>query len=281
MTHAVLDPPALRRLVERSQPLDQTLPPWARRSHPVAKRQLGIYWKTLPLEVGLWVRLLLLQAGLVLAAIPFPLLYSLVMPIVTVSIILVPCAFYLYGQVLFNIARQSAAAIFDERRSHTLALLLVTPLPLHEILLSKIAAAIWRGLDNLSLVLTAHVFFSLPILVLHYANLFAAEQLDPLLTAGAIIAALALHMARLFVEPVLVGAVGVLIGACLSPRIAAEIVAVTLGAAYFVFVNLPRLLPLSPLARLLVETALPLLLALVLAAGALALALRLLRRSLD
>lgn len=269
MTHT-LDPAAIRRLTEGTTRIDDNLPRWARRSHPIVRQQLGIYWKTLPLEVELWTRLLILQVGLVLLALPFPLLYSFVMPIVTVSIILVPGAFYVYGLVLMQIGRRATDAMFTERRSNTLALLRVTPLALHEIFFSKIAASIWRNLDNLSLVFSAHVLLSLPLLVLQYANIFGPGATQSAQTVVAIILALLVNMLRLFLEPVMVGALGLLFGTFVNPRIAAEIITITLSAVYFAFINLPRLLPLGPTARLLVDFALPLGLPVIITVGALA-----------
>lgn len=266
--------------MEGTRRIDYGLPRWARRSNPIVKHQLGLYWKTLPLEIELWARMLAFQAGLVLMAVPFPLLYSFVMPVVTVSFILMPVAFYLYAQVLFNIARKTATVIYHERRHRTLTLLLVTPLPLHEVLFSKIAAAIWRNLDNLSLVFVAHVLLSLPLLVLQYANLFPPDtpHAGTGFTALAIILALLANMARLFIEPALVGAIGLLTGSLTAPRIAAEIAAVALSGFYFAFVNLPRWLPLNPAGRMLVDFVLPVLLPLALLAGVLALTGHVLRR---
>jgi hypothetical protein len=63
---------------------------------------------------------------------------------------------------------------------------------------------------------------------------------------------------RLFLEPIMVGSVGLMIGTIVSPRIVALMVAATLNSAYFFFVNLPRLFDLSYSMRLIIEIALPL-----------------------
>src|SRR5687768_12417195 len=102
---AITDPVVLR-ILEGTARIDHSLPSWARRNNPIVRRQLGIYWKTLPLELGMWVKLLLFQAGSVLLAIPFPVLYSLIMPVVTVSVLLLPMVFMLYVQVLYNVTSQ-------------------------------------------------------------------------------------------------------------------------------------------------------------------------------
>lgn len=268
---------ALARMTRRAQELDPSLPGWARRSNPIVRRQLGIYWKTLPLDLGQWLRVLAIEAVLVLVAAALPAFYSIIMPVVTVSILLVPLVFALYAQVLGNIAFQAAEAVYDELHNGTLPLLLVTPFPRRHILYSKIAAAIWRQVDNLSLVIIGHVLLSLPVLILQYASLYADEQ-PALLTSVAIILALGAGLLRLLIEPVLVAAIGALVGAVTSPRIVVRIVTVALCAAYFMFINIPRLLDLSFGARLLVETALPLALPALLVWLALVLATHLLQR---
>src|SRR5690606_11398537 len=120
---------------------------------------------------------------------------------------------------------------YKELHNNTLSLLLVTPLPREHILFSKLAASIWRQADNLSMVATGHILLSLPVLILQYATLFSPED-QPWLTALAIILGLAANLVRLILEPMLVGAIGILVGVAVSPRAVATIVAVTVSAAY-------------------------------------------------
>jgi hypothetical protein len=274
--HALIDP-ILVRIMEGTSRIDSGLPTWARRSNPIVRRQLGIYWKTLPLELWQWVKVLLFQSALVLLAVPVPVLYSFIMPVVTVSIILVPIVIVSYAQVLFNVTNQSVTGIYEEQRNNTLQLLLITPVSLRHILFSKVAASIWRQMDNLSLAVMTHVLLTLPLLILHYASVFSPDD-EPLLTALAIILALMSGMARLFLEPVMVGAIGVMIGACTSPRVLAVIVACALNGSYFLFINLPRLMPMSWSVRLVIEIGLPLVLPVVIAWLALSAAEAMLRR---
>lgn len=263
--------PALLRLMEGVGELDPSLPYWARRSNPIVRRQLGIYWKTLPLDISQWLKILGVEIGLVVLAAVFPALYTFIMPVVTVSVLLIPLVFGLYAQMLFNIAIQATSAAYREVHNNTLSLLLVTPLPREHILFSKLAASIWRQADNLSLVIIGHVLLSLPVLILQYATSYTPED-NAFLTSGAIILALAANLARIFLEPILVGAIGLLAGVATSPRILANIVAVTVSAAYFLFVNLPRLLDLPFGGRVAVDILIPLLLPGLLAYGLLRLA---------
>ncbi len=263
-------------MLEGHNRIDMGLPPWARRSHPVVRRELGIYWKTLPLEIGLWARLLAAQAGIVILAIPFPILYSFVMPVVTVSILLLPIAFFGYAQLLLSIILLSTSSILDERHNNTLALILVTPMTLESVLYSKLAASVWRQLDNLGLIMLGHVLLGLPLLVLQNAGNYSQDGNNGL-TALTIILGLVVSLLRLFIEPLMVGAIGLLLGATTSPRIVAVIGASGLTGMYFLLLNLPRLVALPMPVRLIVELVLPLVLPLLIGVGALAATAHILR----
>ena len=263
-------------MMQGQNQIDLGLPPFARRSHPVVRRELGIYWKTLPLELSLWARLLATQAAVVLLAIPFPILYSFVMPVVTVSILLMPIAFVAYAQLLLQIVMLSVRSVLDERQNNTLQLILVTPISLQTVLYSKLAASVWRQLDNLGMVMLAHVLLGLPLIVLQNAGMYSPSA-NSGLTALSIILALVASLARLFLEPMMTGAIGLLMGATASPRIVAVIGASSLVGMYFLLINLLRLLPLPTPLRLMVEIALPLLLPALITLGALAATVRILR----
>lgn len=271
MAKSMTSEPTLLRLMENTAEMDSSLPAWARRSNPIVRRQLGIYWKTLPLEVSYWLRVVGIEIIIVILAMLVPALYTFIMPIVTVSVLLIPFVFYTYAQVLFRVATQAANAAYDELHNNTLALLLVTPLPREHILFSKLAASVWRQADNLSLVIIGHILLSLPVLILQYATLYAPDE-TPVVTSLAVIFAILACLARLVLEPLLVGAIGIVAGVTTAPRILTNIIAVTVGAAYFVFINLPRLLDLPFGARLLVDIVLPLVLPGLLAYGLLRLA---------
>ena len=62
--------------------LDKRLPPWARRSNPIIRRHLGMYWKTILPDAVFLVKIVLVQAGLVAATLPIPFLFDLALPCV-------------------------------------------------------------------------------------------------------------------------------------------------------------------------------------------------------
>lgn len=269
--------PILARIVAGAQSMDQSLPTWARRNNPIVRRQLGIYWKTLPLELAFWLRIVGIESIGLLLAVAFPMIYSLVMPIVTVSVIMLPLVVGLYAQILYNVLIESMNAIIDEKRNNTLDLLIVTPLPFRHILFSKVAASLWRQLDNLNLVIAGHVLLSLPFIVLQYASGFNMTQ-SSLGMAVVIIAALVSYFFRLLLEPAMLGALGVLFGALVTPRILSLIVGTAITVSYFLFINLLRVLPMDLPVRLFVELILPLILPIAITWAALTAAAYALRR---
>jgi hypothetical protein len=269
-----LDPPraraddhaALIRLIQtRHNDMDRALPEWARRSNPVVRRHLGSYWKTIVPDLGQIVRWLILQAGVVVLALPFPFLFTLLMPAVTVSLFLLPIALCIYGLNLVNAAAQGAENMAQERRNGTLAVLRVAPRPLHQLLASKMAAAVWRQIEDVNLVMVGAALLTAPVLIVEYGILFNA-QLQPLPTVIAVLIGIFACTFRLLVEPIMVASLGVLFGAITPPvRMSAGTLTIVVTVAYFVLINLARLLPMGFAARVLVESVLPLILPIIIA----------------
>lgn len=243
-------------LTRKSADMDRQLPEWARRTNPVVRRHLGAYWKTLPPDLGLIVRLFTLQTLFILIAYVFPILFTIVMPTVTVSLVLLPGALIIYLQSLFAIGTMSAVSMVDERRKDTLSLMLIIPQPRTHLLYSKVAAAVWRQVENLGLVWLAVVLFSLPVLIIQYDVLISLEA-HPLLTHIALIFALASSLLRLILEPMMIGALGVWMGATVWARVPAVVATGLLAGAYFFTINMLRLLPLDPAMRLFVDMLVP------------------------
>lgn len=244
-------------LEQRKRDLDRRLPEWARRSNPIVRRHLGIYWKTLLPEVRPLLTMYLFQVILIALSYPFPILFDLAMPMITAAIILLPLAIIIYGRLLIAIGMSSAETIVDEQKKDTLTLLRVTPIPLKDILLSKMAASIWRQVEDIGLLLVAALAFSLPLLILQYASFWPLDEF-PILARAAMALGLAASLVRLLVEPVMVGAIGVMAGAVLPYRHWARASTAVLTLFYFVLINLPRRLPLGWEMRVLVEIVLPL-----------------------
>lgn len=255
----MFDAAVARLTAPEAREIDRGLPEWARRSNPIVRRHLGEYWKMMALDVTLVARLFTFNAIFVLLSLPFPFLFTVLMPTVTVSFVLLPTGFILYGQALLMIGVVSAIVVSDERRNRSLDLLRMCPRPLRQALYSKVAAAVWRQLENLTLIITTLALFSLPLLIIQYdVTLVASDR--PILMRLAVLLALASSLIRILLEAAMVGAIGAMIGASTSMRSPAVIATVLLTAAYFVFINLIRLLQMGIEMRLFVEIFLPLIL---------------------
>ena len=210
----------------------ETLPYWARATNPIVRRHLGLYWRTLPPEfepilyiTGFWVAALL--AGIVL-----PFITDLATTVIVVSILVNPVGMLFYLRALFSIAANSAAAMSDEIRSNTMQLLMSTPMSLDQIFLGKAAAAIWRKMDDLVMIVHGAALFGPPLMIMHYASLFPLRD-SGLLPYALIIALSLVSLARLVLEPVMFGIIGVGIGAFVPFRSAAMTSSVAVVGFYF------------------------------------------------
>jgi hypothetical protein len=246
-------------LAYRKREVDKRLPEWARRSNPIVRRHLGIYWKTLLPEARPLLTFYAVQLALITLSYPLPFLFDLAMPMITASIILLPLAVMLYGRLLVTIGTASAEMMVDEQNKNTLTLLRTTPIPLADILLSKMAASIWRQVEDLGLLFTAALAFSLPLLILQYASYWPLDQY-PVIARVAMGLGLGASLLRLLLEPLMVGAIGILAGVVLPWRNWARTGTAALTLFYFLLVNLPRRLDLGWEMRLVVEIVIPLVL---------------------
>ncbi len=267
MDQALFDAAAARIGHTFSHEIDGGLPAWARRSNPIVRRHLGSYWKTLTPDLNLILRLYVGQIVLILASLLLPGLFVLLMPTVTVTLVLLPFAMIIYGQILYQIGVSAATSVVKERSHQTLDLLLIIPRPALDILFSKVAAAIWRRTENLTLIILAAALISLPLILIQYDVYFSLNG-QPVLMRFALIAALGAAILRVIVEPVMVGALGVMVGAAVPSRLPAIIATTALTGSYFLLINLIRLIPLSDGGRLFVEIFLPVALPLLITWGA-------------
>jgi hypothetical protein len=259
----------VRLIVTRQESMDRGLPEWARRSNPVVRRHLGAYWKTIvpdARQIGRW---LLVQSGLALLTLPFPWLLTLIMPAVTVSLFLLPVAFAMYARNMTVAAIMAAEWMAQERRNQTLDVLRVTPRPLSRVLASKAAAAVWRQVEDLNVVVIAVALLTMPVLIVEYGILYGS-QAGGWHTVIGVIAGMFASCARIFLEPVMAASVGVFLGAVTPPiRHSAGTITVGLVAGYFALINLARLLPLDFWSRVAVESILPVILPAAIAIAAL------------
>lgn len=210
----------------------ENLPYWARATNPIVRRHLGLYWRTLPPEfepifyiTGFWVVSLLL--GII-----FPFITDLATTVIVVSVLVIPVGMIFYLRSLFSVAANSAAVMADEIRNNTMQLLMSTPMSLDQIFLGKVAASIWRKMDDLILIVQGAAIFGPPLIIMHYAGLFPLRESGPL-TYVLIIALSIVSIIRLVLEPLMFGMVGVGIGAFVPFRSIAMTSSVAFVAFYF------------------------------------------------
>jgi hypothetical protein len=258
--------------------IDQRLPLWARRSNPIIRRQLGMYWKTILPEVSVLVKLVVAQVGLVALSLLWPFLFDLALPTITAALLLFPIALYLYAHILMSIGVASTLSVVDEVRKDTIDLIRATPMPLLSILASKMAASIWRQVENLGLLMMAVAVLSMPLLISQYATLYPLDDY-PYLSRIAMALGLVVALVRLALEPFMIAAIGQVAGAAFPVRSTAIITTSFLGTFYFLLINLARLVPTSWPIGFFVEFVLPVVLPLLIIWGCLQLTQRLLTRN--
>lgn len=210
----------------------EALPYWARATNPIVRRHLGLYWRTLPPEVepvlyltGGWIALLLL-------GIFVPIVTDLATTAIVVSILVIPVATFFYVRALLSIAGESAAAMSDEIRNNTMHLLMSTPMSVDQIFLGKVAASIWRKMDDLILIVQAGALFGPPLIIMHYAAIFPLRE-SGIVTLGLVMGFMLVSLLRLVMEPLMFGMIGVAIGTFVPFRTTAMTASVAMVGFYF------------------------------------------------
>jgi len=246
-----------RILVNDLYEIDQNMPRWARRRNPIVKRELGLYWRIMPPQLDMPIRAFWIQAAIVLVTIPVPFLMTLLLPLVLVSFAALPIGLYMYARLLYDLAGSASRSMVDEIENHTMGVLLTTPVSVRELLLSKLAGALWKQSEPFSLILTIASLTQVPSLFIIYANAFPPQDFHGI---GSIVTVvmLALSMIRLPIEAFMVAALGQFIGLTTTGRGAAQAASIGLTGFYFLLINLPRLLPLDPFWRVMVDGMFPL-----------------------
>ena len=216
--------------VDDRSPMD-SLPYWARATNPIVRRHLGLYWRTLPPEfqpifyiTGIWIAMLVIGIFL-------PFVTDFATMLIVVSVLIIPLGIIFYVRSLFSIAVNSAVAMSDEVRNKTMPLLMSTPMSLDQILLGKVAAAIWRKMDDLILIVQAAAIFGPPLIIMHYAGLFPLRD-SGIISYALIIGMTIISLIRLVLEPLMIGMIGVSIGAFVPYRSTAMTSAVAVVGFY-------------------------------------------------
>lgn len=258
----------IKRVFERDYEIDRSLPAWARRSHPVVRRHLGVFWRVLPPQLDVILRNALLFSAVVMFTVVAPFLYTMLLPLSLLSLAILPFALFYYARTLYDLASDASRAMVREIDGNTLPLLLAAPISPRELLLSKIAGSLWRQSDPMNTLLNIVLYSQLPGVMVIYINVFPPQEYQALTQIMTVIVYLA-SLVRIPLEMFMIATIGQYIG--LTTRGRSTAAATTLGIVvfYFVMVNALRLLPLSVAGDLIVNVALPVLMPPIISAGVL------------
>ncbi len=245
-----------QNIVSQTNSIDDQLPGWARRSNPIIRRQLGMYWRVMTPEIDVMIRALLIQGGVMLATIYFPPLLTPLLMMVLASVLILPIAFTMYVQLIANVVDDSVSAITQEFQNETLMLLRVTPITLREIVLSKVMASFWRRMETLDNVLMLAVYLGMPAVLLTQILTFPPDKF-PVTSQLLVIGIMVVSVIRIPLEIFMIGMLGTMIGTATRLRTPAVIATGVIVFFYFLLLNLPRLLGLPLGLHIIVEMVLP------------------------
>lgn len=213
--------------------VQERLPYWARSSNPIVRRHLGLYWRTVPPEFQPFISIYAVWVVVMLAGMLVPALFSFTMISFLASIMVMPFALLTYGHVLLTIGVDSARTMQQEFSNETFELLQATPMSLSQIFLGKVAAAIWRRMDDLVMVAQLTLAFVPPILFYFYAQIWPTEEYGFVITPFVTLIATLVVLFRLFAEPLMIGVLSIFIGIVVPGKGRAVSAAVVLGVFYF------------------------------------------------
>jgi len=229
----------IAEIVTTSYHIDNSLPTWARRSHPIVRRQLGLYWRVLTPQVGWIFRWYLIQAGVILVTILFPALLTPILMLILASMMLLPYVIVTYFKLLGQIIADSVTSITNEMKNDTIKLLRITPIAPHEIVLSKAAAAFWRRMEDIDIVVTMWLFLGTPVVLLFQVLAWGPEEyggLPQILTVFAMFTTLV----RFPLEAFMVSMLGMMMGTAARSRSVGIIGTGSLTFFYFLLTVMPR-----------------------------------------
>ena len=253
----------ISEIVTTTYHLDKSLPAWARRSHPIVRRQLGLYWRVLTPQIGWIFRWYLIQAGVLLVTILFPALLTPILMLILASLMLLPYAFVTYFKLLGQIIADSVTSITNEMQNDTIKLLRITPISPHEIVLSKAAASFWRRMEDIDTVITMWLFLGTPLVLLFQVLAWGPEEyggLPQILTIFAMFTALI----RFPLEAFMVSMLGMMIGTAARSRSVGIIGTASITFFYFLLTIMPRYIAnLSLPVWIILEIVLPIVLPIV------------------
>ena len=252
----------MRAFVNDIYQLDASLPHWARRRHPIVRRHLGLYWRIMPPQWEPIVKWFLIESVVVLLTVPVPFLFTVLLPMVLVSMAVLPGALVYYGRMLYDLAGDASRQMVAEIENHTLGLLLATPVPRREVLLAKMAGSLWKQSEPFGLLMGFASISQLPSIFLLYANLYPPNDFGatPQLMT---VAAFAGSLIRIPLEMFMTAALGLYIGTVTRGKGAAAASTIGVVGFYFLLINVIRLIPMGPWMRLVIDAVLPCLTAII------------------
>ena len=223
--------------------VQERLPYWARSTNPIVRRHLGLYWRTVPPELQPFGSIFLVWVVVMLSGILFPALFGFTMISFLASIMIVPFALITYAHVLWTISTEASNYMQQEFSNDTFQLLRATPMSLSQIFLGKVAAAMWKRMDDLVMIAQLFLAFTPPILFYIYAQIWPTETYGIAMTPIMTLVATLVVLARLVLEPLMIGVMSVFIGIVVEGKGRAISAAVVLGTFYFLLLNLLSQLP--------------------------------------
>lgn len=254
----------IREMSQARAYIDSNLPPWARRSNPIVRRHLGSFWRVIPPQIEPIIQWYLIQSAVVLLTVPLQLLFTLLLPLVLISLTVLPITLVYYGRTLYDLASDASRSMVSEVEDHTLQLLMATPMSPREILLSKIAGAMWRQSDPMAILLSVATFTQMPALTLIYINAWPMKDYG-ILPQILVVIVFAASIIRIPLEMFMISAIGQYIGATTPGRGTAAATTLACVVFYFALLNVPRLFALPPLMVILFEGVLPVVMPLLVA----------------
>jgi len=195
----------------------ERLPYWARSTNPIVRRHLGLYWRTIPPDIQPFLMILGVWLGLLGVGVLLPVFFDFAMISFLASLMILPIAAIYYGYMLLSVAIEAANAMQSEMTNNTFELLRTTPMSLNQILLGKVAASIWKHMDDFIMLAQITLAFSPPVLFTEYAQIWPVNETPIIAPALTLIGAIVVVI-RVLVEPVMIGVLAVFIGVVVPGR---------------------------------------------------------------
>ncbi|MEO0597747.1 MAG: hypothetical protein AAF126_16675, partial [Chloroflexota bacterium] len=191
------------------------LPYWARSTNPIVRRHLGLYWRTVPPEVEPFIWMMAVWVVFMGIGILIPPILSITMITFLASVMIIPVALVFYGHVLVTVATDASRSMQQEFANDTFELLQASPMTLPQIVLGKVAAAIWKRMDDLVMIAQLAVVFSVPM---YYAFFTAVWGDGGVISPLMAIIGMVVILVRVILEPIMIGVVSVFIGIVVPGR---------------------------------------------------------------